>query len=236
MIRDTRWSGVLRVLLHRAQRDAPVTFEVLAKAMETNPVVLCRLMTGLRDQRYVQSAKGRGGGWTLTCDLAKVALRLVRPRCLPWAIAARRPAASSKLAVTAALGDSHEAAESLLLARHGDVTLASLCEDVRDRLAVRSHGSHTRPKTRAPKSRRLQARVSAVKRWSTEREQALCACKRASRAETLTGCHVDRSRCWALCCFSLLRARRQRQMRQMRAPRGARWMPRERTVGQSPSR
>jgi hypothetical protein len=55
MKRDSRLSGVLHVLLHMAERDAPVTSEVLAKAMDTNPVVIRRVMSGLRDQGYVRS-------------------------------------------------------------------------------------------------------------------------------------------------------------------------------------
>ena len=45
---SSQLSDVLHVLLHLAQADAPVTSEVLASAMSTNPVVLRRLMVGLR--------------------------------------------------------------------------------------------------------------------------------------------------------------------------------------------
>ncbi len=58
-------SGVLHVLLHMAEQDAPATSERLAKAMDTNPVVIRRVMAGLREQGYVRSEKGHGGGWTL---------------------------------------------------------------------------------------------------------------------------------------------------------------------------
>ena len=37
MRRDSRLSGVLHVLLHMAEQDGPVTSEVLARAMATNP-------------------------------------------------------------------------------------------------------------------------------------------------------------------------------------------------------
>ena len=62
---DCRLSGVLHVLLHMAEQQGPVTSEVLAKAMDTNPVVIRRIMAGLRDRGYVRSEKGHGGGWTL---------------------------------------------------------------------------------------------------------------------------------------------------------------------------
>ena len=65
MKRDSRLSGVLHVLLHMAELDGPVTSALLAKAMDTNPVVIRRIMAGLRDQGYVRSEKGHGGGWSL---------------------------------------------------------------------------------------------------------------------------------------------------------------------------
>ena len=49
MIRDTRLSGVLHALLHLAEADGPVTSEQLARTMQTNPVVMRRLMAGLAE-------------------------------------------------------------------------------------------------------------------------------------------------------------------------------------------
>ena len=71
---DSRLSGVLHVLLHIAEHRGPVTSEVLAKAMKTNPVVIRRIMAGLREQGYIRSEKGHGSGWMLACDLSKVTL------------------------------------------------------------------------------------------------------------------------------------------------------------------
>lgn len=142
MRRDSRLSGVLHVLLHMAQKDGPVTSEVLAKAMDTNPVVLRRVMAGLRDQGYVQSEKGHGGGWTLACDLTKVTLRdvyaaLGSPSLLALGNRTEAPGCIVEQAVNAALSQSFDAAEALLLDRLGEVTLAALGEDVRARVAVR---------------------------------------------------------------------------------------------------
>ena len=66
---------MLHILLHMAEHEGPLTSEMLAKPLGTNPVVIRRIMAGLRDQGYVQSEKGHGGGWTLSCDLSKVTLR-----------------------------------------------------------------------------------------------------------------------------------------------------------------
>lgn len=126
-----------------AQKEGPATSEVLAKAMDTNPVVLRRVMAGLRDQGYVRSEKGHGGGWTLACDLAKVTLRdiytaLGSPSLLAIGNRTETPGCIVEEAVNAALRKSFEDAESLILSRLSEVTLATLSEDVRSRHATRS--------------------------------------------------------------------------------------------------
>jgi DNA-binding IscR family transcriptional regulator len=150
MRRDSRLSGVLHILLHMAQQGGVVTSGVLAKAMNTNPVVIRRIMAGLREQGYVRSEKGHGGGWTLACDLSKVTLRdiynaLGHPSLL--AIGNRTEASGCLVeeAVNAALSKSFHEAEALLLSRLGEVTLAVLAADVRGRLAARgrSHRHHS---------------------------------------------------------------------------------------------
>ena len=149
MKRDGRLSGVLHVLLHMAQADGPVTSEVLAKAMDTNPVVFRRVMAGLRDQGYVQSEKGHGGGWTLACDFSKVTLRdiytaLGSPSLLAIGNRSETPGCVVEEAVNAALNKSFEDAEKLLLARLGEVTLATLGADVGSRLATRGRSRNSR--------------------------------------------------------------------------------------------
>lgn len=74
MKKNTRFSDVLHMLLHIASSGKPVTSESLAQSAQTNPVVVRRVMAGLRNQGYVQSEKGHGGGWTLSCELNKVTL------------------------------------------------------------------------------------------------------------------------------------------------------------------
>src|SRR5919202_5668669 len=125
---DGRLSGVLHVLLQMAEQRGPLTSEVLAKAMDTNPVVIRRLMAGLREHGYVRSEKGHGGGWTLACDLSRVTLRDIYTAlgCPSLLAIGNRTAAPDCLvepAVKAALSQAFHNAEALLLARFGDVTL-----------------------------------------------------------------------------------------------------------------
>ena len=136
MIKDTRLSGVLHVLLHMAHQTGPATSEALAKAMRTNPVVLRRIMAGLRDQGYVRSEKGHGGGWTLACDLSALTLRdiylaLGRPGLFSIGNRSDTPQCLVEQAVNARLNQALLDAEQLLVARFGDITLAMLDADVR---------------------------------------------------------------------------------------------------------
>ena len=115
--------------------------------MDTNPVVIRRIMGGLRDQGYVRSEKGHGGGWTLACDPSKVTLRdvyaaLGSPSLLAIGNRTEAPDCLVEEAVNAALDKSFQDAEALLLSRLGKVTLARLSADVRGRLAARGRSRH----------------------------------------------------------------------------------------------
>jgi DNA-binding IscR family transcriptional regulator len=141
--RDSRLSGVLHVLLHMVEKGVPMTSEVLAKALDTNAVVIRRVMAGLRDQGYVRSEKGHGGGWTLACDLARVTLldiysALGEPALLAIGNRTESPGCLVEASVNAVLDRSFRDAQEVLLARLGEVTLADLNADVRARLEARS--------------------------------------------------------------------------------------------------
>jgi Rrf2 family protein len=139
MMRDSRLSGVLHVLLHMAERTTPATSEVLAKAMCTNPVVIRRIMAGLREQGYVRSVKGHGGGWSLNRDLSEITLRdvyeaLGSPSLLAIGNRNEAPDCLVEQAVNAALGSAFRDAEAMLLARLGEVTLQALASDFQARM------------------------------------------------------------------------------------------------------
>ncbi|GLU25857.1 MULTISPECIES: Rrf2 family transcriptional regulator [Brucella/Ochrobactrum group] len=134
MKKDSKLSGVLHVLLHMAEYKKPVTSEVLAKAMGTNPVVVRRVMSGLREQGYVSSEKGHGGGWEIACDLSKVTLHDIynaigKPSLLAMSNRTEMPGCLVEQAVNASLNKAFSDAEELLLKRFGEVTLAMLSAD-----------------------------------------------------------------------------------------------------------
>lgn len=150
MKRDSRLSGVLHLLLHMAEADGPLTSDHLARAMQTNAVVIRRILAGLRDAGFVRSEKGHGGGWTLarplkTISLAHVYDAIGRPHLLAMGHRTEAPGCLVEQAVNAALDDSFRAAETLLLERLGQVTLAELADDFRARMAARpSHAKDHR--------------------------------------------------------------------------------------------
>lgn len=133
--------------MHLAERDAPVTSEVLAKANQTHPVVIRQTLAGLRDKGYVRSEKGHGGGWTLACDMASVTLHDIHTALgSPSLLAISEPSEATgclvEQAVNASLHQAFQAAESLLLAHFGQVSLAMLSADIHARSAARGGSAH----------------------------------------------------------------------------------------------
>jgi len=126
-----------------AERPGPVTSETLARAMSTNPVVIRRIMAGLRRQGHVRSERGHGGGWSLACDLSQVTLcdihaAIGAPRLIAIGNRSDNPSCLVEQAVNAALGQALADAEALLLTRLGEVTLADLSADFHRRLPARA--------------------------------------------------------------------------------------------------
>ncbi len=131
MKKSSKFSDILHVLLHMADSNTPVTSETLAKAMRTNPVVVRRVMAGLREKGFVRSEKGHGGGWSLSCDLKKVTLLDVykaveSPTLLAMTNRNETTECQIEKAVNSATGKAYDEAEALLLKKFQTVTLAKL--------------------------------------------------------------------------------------------------------------
>ena len=143
MRRDSRLSDVLHVLLHMADHSGPMTSESLSRMMSSNPVVVRRVLGGLRNQGLVQTSKGRRGGWELACDIKQVTLldiyKAVGSPAL-FAIGSRKQESTCLVerAVNQALMQSTRDAEALLLDRFGAITLSQLHHDFhRDMAALK---------------------------------------------------------------------------------------------------
>lgn len=122
-----------------AHADAPVTSEVLAAAMSTNPVVLRRLMAGLREAGFITSEKGHGGGWVMAAPLESVTLHDVHmalgaPALVSLGFREDRPECLVAQVVNESLRSAVEHAEASLLARLDGITLAELSKGFDSRL------------------------------------------------------------------------------------------------------
>lgn len=142
MRRNSQLSGVLHVLLHMAEHDRPSTSEALAKAMTTNPVVVRRILGGLRDAGLVASEKGHGGGWVIARPLDQITLRQVHdalgaPELLAIGNRTEAPTCLVEQAVNNTLGAVFDQAEAVLLEGFGAVTLAMLSNDFHAGMAAR---------------------------------------------------------------------------------------------------
>lgn len=145
MRKDSKLSGVLHVLLHMVEATSPVTSETMAKMMQTNPVVIRRILAGLREQGFVSSEKGHGGGWQLSCNLNTVTLydiyvALESPGLLAIGNRSEAPGCLVEEAVNTIMNQAFLDAEALLLARFREVTLAELSQYVHQRLQERRLG------------------------------------------------------------------------------------------------
>ena len=140
MKKDSRLSSVLHALLHMAEQNKPVTSDILAMCMKTNPVVVRRTMGLLRNAGLVTSERGHAGGWRITADLNKITLfdlyeALGEPTVFAIGNRHESPDCLVEQAVNSALDGAFVEAEALLIERFKTVTLASLAADFAQRHA-----------------------------------------------------------------------------------------------------
>ncbi len=65
MSQNTRLPRLLHIMLHMHLKGGTTTSDTIAKMLHTNPVVVRRMMSSLKELGVVESTGGRGGGWTL---------------------------------------------------------------------------------------------------------------------------------------------------------------------------
>jgi Rrf2 family protein len=76
---STRFTIALHILtLLASSRNEPLTSEYIAGSVNTNPVVVRRLLGLLRRRGFVSSQPGNGGGWQLTAEPDEITLLDVR--------------------------------------------------------------------------------------------------------------------------------------------------------------
>lgn len=134
MRHDSRLSRMLHVMIHMGHHGGVMTSDMIAGMLDANPVVIRRTMAGLREQGYVRSEKGHGGGWTLAKPLEELTLLDIyhavgEPSVFAVGPAYDMPGCLIEQAVNATLKDVFAEAEQLLLSRFAGVTLADIARD-----------------------------------------------------------------------------------------------------------
>jgi Rrf2 family protein len=126
--------------------ERPMTSEEIAGWLHTNPVVVRRMVAGLREAGIVSAARGHGGGWTLakpasSISLADVAAAL-EESFLSINTQPENPRCLVEKSVTGHLDGVRLEVERLLAERLATVTLADIAAECGEGIAAYKENRH----------------------------------------------------------------------------------------------
>ena len=119
-----------------------LTSELLAGSVNTNPVVVRRLLGSLREAGIVDSRPGVSGGWTLLVDPAQITLldvlRAVDPQDAFFALhrAQPNPNCPCGLHIQGVLTEVYDAVEAGMNRQLAEVTIAAIARWIEERVAA----------------------------------------------------------------------------------------------------
>jgi len=130
-----------------ARDNRTYTSEELAKMLGTNAALVRRTMAALREQGYVQSEKGHGGGWQISCDLEEVTLLDIyiavgKPTMFSIGAAERDSKCQIEKVVNESISEALDEAEHQILKRFGKVRLSMLSEKLNKSLRKKHSKKH----------------------------------------------------------------------------------------------
>jgi Rrf2 family protein len=139
MRQDNRMPRVLHALLHLDQMTEPATSDLLAGMLNTNAAVVRRTMAGLRDQGFVTSTKGHGGGWVLAKPLSEITLAgiydaLGAPKLFALGCGNEESHCLMEQAANAATAEALRVASETFLSTLSAITMADLARDYETRM------------------------------------------------------------------------------------------------------
>jgi Rrf2 family protein len=129
---------ILTLLAHGAGAGAVMTSEYIAGSVNTNPVVIRRLLALLRRAKLVRSQSGPGGGWQLVVPARGITLRdvfrAVEPESLfPLHASTPNPRCPVGRAIQAALEAPYDEARLAVERNLAQTSIADLLQQVRVR-------------------------------------------------------------------------------------------------------
>lgn len=131
MRQDTRLSRLLHVLLHMAETDEALTSQEIAGMLGSNPVVVRRILAGLREEGFVAAEKGHGGGWRLTRPTEEITLldiyrSLGEPELFAFGLSNPAPECLVEQAVNATMRDTIAGAAEAMKKRFAETRLSDI--------------------------------------------------------------------------------------------------------------
>lgn len=141
---DSKLSRMLHVLLHMARERKIYTSEKIAQMLCTNPVVVRRTMSGLREAGFVLSEKGPGGGWCLAENFEQLTLLDIyqavgEPNIFAIGNQHNHPDCLVEQIVNQVLDDVVIEAQNILLTRFSETTLGDLSQLFNIRADLKQH-------------------------------------------------------------------------------------------------
>lgn len=133
MKQDGRLARMIHVLVHMGLLGGRETSETIALMLNTNPVVVRRMMGLLKAKKIVNSEGGRGGGWTLQRPLADLTILDVQTALdegpiLRAGIPNYHPVCPVERATNVALVASFDVANAVIQNEYSRITLAELAK------------------------------------------------------------------------------------------------------------
>lgn len=133
---NSRFTVAIHVLcLLASQKAQPLTSEYIAGSVNTNPVVIRRLLAALRKAGVVKSQGGSAGGWELVRDPGTLTLLEVYRLVDPGKVFALHRQAPNPLCpigrhIQQGLGEYYERAQKAMERELGGIFIAQVLHDV----------------------------------------------------------------------------------------------------------
>jgi Rrf2 family protein len=128
---DTRLARMLHVLVHMHLLGGIETSETIALMLDTNPVVVRRMMGVLKQHGLVTSTGGRSGGWRLAKPANEITVRQVHDALsngssFAFSLSNDHPACPVERSANRILQHAMEKAEATLRAELNGVSIANI--------------------------------------------------------------------------------------------------------------
>ena len=134
--------GVHILTLVAIKAGEPMTSAVIACSVNTNPVVIRRLLGLFREAGFVESKNGMGGGWLLVRDPRKITLvdvlRAVEPQNEMFALHRAGPNQECPVGhcIQGVLTEVYDEVQEGMAERLARSTIASLVKTLKERMEV----------------------------------------------------------------------------------------------------